>query len=161
MVVICWKISIFAPAKTTSCAKGYVMNRLWFAEKLVSLHQQKQPRCSSWRHSTVVICWKISIFAPAKTTAIGVILIIASLWFAEKLVSLHQQKQQLLRLFASPLVVICWKISIFAPAKTTWTLKRLAVSRLWFAEKLVSLHQQKQQMCASHNTNICCDLLKN
>ena len=134
-VVICWKISIFAPAKTTTNYGFHNTNMLWFAEKLVSLHQQKQLIGQTSHVRTVVICWKISIFAPAKTTRSHHRIIAYMLWFAEKLVSLHQQKQQIYRIHQFYKVVICWKISIFAPAKTTF------VWFLWF-----------------HN---CCDLLKN
>ena len=133
--MICWKISIFAPAKTTQIFKGLTADALWFAEKLVSLHQQKQ--LFYWRggYGTVVICWKISIFAPAKTTYRDWVIRICRLWFAEKLVSLHQQKQQVYDKENGKFVVICWKISIFAPAKTTDTLSDIHFS--------------------------CCDLLKN
>ena len=109
----------------------------------------------------VVICWKISIFAPAKTTKNNLKTLNIMLWFAEKLVSLHQQKQLNLITTIINQVVICWKISIFAPAKTTKNWRHQQIKLLWFAEKLVSLHQQKQLFCYIYFANVGCDLLKN
>ena len=58
-------------------------------------------------------------------------------------------------------VVICWKISIFAPAKTTLFGQGCLECALWFAEKLVSLHQQKQLSITEELRLKGCDLLKN
>ena len=93
-VVICFQISIFVTAKTTTRQANPNPSQLWFAFKLVSLLRQKQP---SWRPSkvpTVVICFQISIFVTAKTTGCLFCNLLILLWFAFKLVSLLRQKQQ-------------------------------------------------------------------
>ena len=65
------------------------------------------------------------------------------------------------RQLSQRLVVICWKISIFAPAKTTRNWLERVRFPLWFAEKLVSLHQQKQRNNSRYSIISSCDLLKN
>ena len=65
------------------------------------------------------------------------------------------------RQLSQRLVVICWKISIFAPAKTTMKKALEQIDMWWFAEKLVSLHQQKQRATDWNVYASRCDLLKN
>ena len=94
-VVICWKIRIFAYWTTPKQPNVCVLGWLWFAEKFVSLlieqHREEkgvgsQRRCDLLKNSylcllnntfrvatrvvnTVVICWKIRIFAYWTTPA--------------------------------------------------------------------------------------------
>ena len=89
LVVICWKIRIFAYWTTPNRADGEDSYKLWFAEKFVSLLIEQHPprlppirspccdllknsylcllnntRATWWStRSSVVICWKIRIFA--------------------------------------------------------------------------------------------------
>ena len=114
--MICWKISIFAQAYTSIL--------LWLLLRL-----------------SVVICWKISIFAQAYTSRMIRTSTRGQLWFAEKLVSLHKHIHPFVAWFYADRVVICWKISIFAQAYTSNIRLGMYKSRLWFAEKLVSLHK--------------------
>ena len=113
-VVICWKIRIFAYWTTPEAMFLPSAIRLWFAEKFVSLliEQHLIPGYGTYKDScdllknsylcllnntripcwpadrTVVICWKIRIFA-YWTTPIALNTVYNSpLWFAEKFVSL-------------------------------------------------------------------------
>ena len=90
LVVICWKISIFAQAYTSDNEETISSIQLWFAEKLVSLHKHIHPKETEQQTMEVVICWKISIFAQAYTSGELMALAEQQLWFAEKLVSLHK-----------------------------------------------------------------------
>ena len=90
LVVICWKISIFAQAYTSDNEETISSIQLWFAEKLVSLHKHIHPKETEQQTMEVVICWKISIFAQAYTSRISWWVLMWQLWFAEKLVSLHK-----------------------------------------------------------------------
>ena len=113
-VVICWKIRIFAYWTTPGVVKLNLHVSLWFAEKFVSLLIEQHlsveeitsvqgcdllknsylcllNNTTAWTlfwQSTVVICWKIRIFAywttPKRTYTPSIYL----LWFAEKFVSL-------------------------------------------------------------------------
>ena len=68
VVVICFKISIFALSDTTICDFILGKEQLWFALKLVSLHYQTQQEIGEDKTEHVVICFKISIFALSDTT---------------------------------------------------------------------------------------------
>ena len=165
--------------------------KLWFAEKFVSLLIEQHPaplpkvhhgRCdllknsylcllnntnckSNKRKVTVVICWKIRIFAYWTTPVKNPRTASQQLWFAEKFVSLLIEQHLEFATNASPsscdllknsylcllnntlappprfasLVVICWKIRIFAYWTTPETSIRIIRYELWFAEKFVSL----------------------
>ena len=62
-VVICWKIRIFAYWTTPKTALIINQRLLWFAEKFVSLLIEQHRHLSGISLSSVVICWKIRIFA--------------------------------------------------------------------------------------------------
>ena len=135
----------------------------------------------------VVICWKIRIFAYWTTPLIIVIDNSFQLWFAEKFVSLLIEQHpspltpakkiccDLLKnsylcllnntaLTASDhpsIVVICWKIRIFAYWTTPDTMDGWVLSALWFAEKFVSLLIEQHQPAAVKQNLLRCDLLKN
>ena len=68
------------------------------------------------------------------------------LWLALKLVSLHYQIQQTIQNTAREVVVISFKISIFALSNTTGNRFLVQNMELWLALKLVSLHYQIQQV---------------
>ena len=162
MVVICWKIRIFA-YWTTPWREGETRRwALWFAEKFVSLLIEQHQQHGCWKKRDL-------------------------LWFAEKFVSLlieqhpdinlrmSQNSCDLLKnsylcllnntrfsgISAIILVVICWKIRIFAYWTTPITRTLVTSTRLWFAEKFVSLlieqHQRRIWTACAHG----CDLLKN
>ena len=164
-VVICWKIRIFA-YWTTPHAKGRTVdNQLWFAEKFVSLlieqHQEVQydrsiRGCDLLKNSYlcllnntiaekleiqigVVICWKIRIFAYWTTPLVRIRGNAEELWFAEKFVSLLIEQHRLRTRPQWQLVVICWKIRIFAYWTTPEARGGSVAGWLWFAEKFVSL----------------------
>ena len=165
--------------------------KLWFAEKFVSLLIEQHPaplpkvhhgRCdllknsylcllnntnckSNKRKVTVVICWKIRIFAYWTTPVKNPRTASQQLWFAEKFVSLLIEQHLEFATNASPsscdllknsylcllnntlappprfasLVVICWKIRIFAYWTTPHSNLPTCINTLWFAEKFVSL----------------------
>ena len=191
VVVICWKIRIFAYWTTPNGIISAVDRVLWFAEKFVSLlieqhrHQGARPGescCDLLKNSylcllnntevhsqklagTVVICWKIRIFAYWTTPPGDGQPERHGLWFAEKFVSLLIEQHpcqctptaepccDLLKnsylcllnntTFAVGVhntpVVICWKIRIFAYWTTPLIATSLWLVLLWFAEKFVSL----------------------
>ena len=185
--MICWKIRIFAYWTTPYTYRGSGRIKLWFAEKFVSLlieqHRLrnraiKSCGCDLLKNSylcllnntlssgiiptwSVVICWKIRIFAYWTTPVCLLRPVRAWLWFAEKFVSLlieqHQMKQHLLPRH----VVICWKIRIFAYWTTPYASRGLAEDMLWFAEKFVSLLIEQHHAMLSNEIINCCDLLKN
>ena len=165
-VVICWKIRIFAYWTTPSTSSKARPFRLWFAEKFVSLlieqHREDDMHLffyscdllknsylcllnntysrKSWHSFSVVICWKIRIFAYWTTPRETILHYGKELWFAEKFVSLlieqHPTQKGVQWTISCDLlknsylcllnntrrynmievlgVVICWKIRIFA-----------------------------------------------
>ena len=143
--MICFRISIFEPLKTTRQFHLMRNIKLWFAFELVSLNHWKQLRLHPYRACQVVICFRISIFEPLKTTATGHILQNVPLWFAFELVSLNHWKQLSSNLHDQLLVVICFRISIFEPLKTTHAENATNAGKLWFAFELVSLNHWKQR----------------
>ena len=72
MVVISFKISIFALSNTTTSICSVSAKLLWLALKLVSLHYQIQPSVVLLAVKWVVISFKISIFALSNTTKIDI-----------------------------------------------------------------------------------------
>ena len=138
---------------------------LWFAEKFVSLlieqHrvsvvQLEIVRCDLLKNSylcllnntffvklhevkTVVICWKIRIFAYWTTPGLPFCIGIMLLWFAEKFVSLLIEQHPCANINNGIIVVICWKIRIFAYWTTPLYRSKFKRNALWFAEKFVSL----------------------
>ena len=142
--MISFKISIFALSNTTG---NYILKpkvKLWLALKLVSLHYQIQPSQNNEVRSRVVISFKISIFALSNTTYNTCTEYTLMLWLALKLVSLHYQIQLIFLRKSIILVVISFKISIFALSNTTLGYIAHMPIKLWLALKLVSLHYQIQ-----------------
>ena len=88
-VVICWKIRIFAYWTTPWFHRRLVMQRLWFAEKFVSLLIEQHPARPSRQRLTCCDLLKNSYLCLLNNTV---------LWFCTDPHS----------------VVICWKIRIFA-----------------------------------------------
>ena len=186
-VVICWKIRIFAYWTTPGAAGAPAVLALWFAEKFVSLLIEQHPhyiiatccsRCDLLKNSylcllnntkkrkqcteqQVVICWKIRIFAywttPLKT--------VVQCWFGCDLLKnsylclLNNTWQR--QTHVAALVVICWKIRIFAYWTTPLRLRSDNTSKLWFAEKFVSLLIEQHRPSSTASRRGRCDLLKN
>ena len=126
VVVICWKIRIFAYWTTPFHLFFGCIFKLWFAEKFVSLlieqHQYffifiiesrcdllknsylcllNNTTCVKWKSlQTVVICWKIRIFAYWTTPNLCWISNWTLLWFAEKFVSLLIEQHRMLDWYA-------------------------------------------------------------
>ena len=59
------------------------------------------------------------------------------------------------------MVVICFRISIFEPLKTTIAKNNNGTFELWFAFELVSLNHWKQPEAARAYAEASCDLLSN
>ena len=165
MVVICWKIRIFAYWTTPEYAQVSRALRCDLLKNsyLCLLNNTSMPMPLVMPR--VVICWKIRIFAYWTTPLLFSVISIVSLWFAEKFVSLlieqHQAITKMKAWFRCDLlknsylcllnntaergqrwlhgVVICWKIRIFAYWTTPSILIENKVDVLWFAEKFVSL----------------------
>ena len=138
--MICWKIRIFAYWTTPGLYEVDCSTLLWFAEKFVSLLIEQHPFFSGSIIRSVVICWKIRIFAYWTTPYHVREVRIYWLWFAEKFVSLLIEQHparggsqrpsccDLLKnsylcllnnttfenIVKTIKVVICWKIRIFA-----------------------------------------------
>ena len=113
-VVICWKIRIFAYWTTPNGFFRTIVIMLWFAEKFVSLLIEQHPECPLFFRDTVVICWKIRIFAYWTTPVRQSNILNPQLWFAEKFVSLLIEQHPGSGVRTLEPVVICWKIRIFA-----------------------------------------------
>ena len=212
-VVICWKIRIFAYWTTPEASGKTLRSLLWFAEKFVSLLIEQHllasasflERCCDLLknsylcllnntygsciqdESTVVICWKIRIFAYWTTPGYLWLFRYHTLWFAEKFVSLLIEQHLLLWfvLFSSSCdllknsylcllnntpskyhahdnhVVICWKIRIFAYWTTPFLCLYSSWYSLWFAEKFVSLLIEQHHGKEYEVKLSSCDLLKN
>ena len=83
------------------------------------------------------------------------------LWFAFELVSLNHWKQRYELENMDYQVVICFRISIFEPLKTTGKDTREYYVLLWFAFELVSLNHWKQHYVSKAYEESRCDLLSN
>ena len=59
------------------------------------------------------------------------------------------------------MVVICWKIRIFAYWTTPWLGHGRGGEELWFAEKFVSLLIEQHHKIIARSRERSCDLLKN
>ena len=186
-VVICWKIRIFAYWTTPPEHGEHVPEKLWFAEKFVSLLIEQHPvyeaelrieSCDLLKNSylcllnntsgrtgtsmrVVVICWKIRIFAYWTTPLRRCSASSLKLWFAEKFVSLLIEQHLRLEMLARIRVVICWKIRIFAYWTTPNCDRQRHGQGLWFAEKFVSLLIEQHPIRSRMILKISCDLLKN
>ena len=160
-VVNCFRISIFAVAKTIRSAQALRWRTLWIAFELVSLQWQKQSLVAGKVSLAVVNCFRISIFAVAKTMSVRLLDAQNLLWIAFELVSLQWQKQFYQPGIDALQVVNCFRISIFAVAKTMRVLVKCEDDKLWIAFELVSLQWQKQWALDTMCTSACCELLSN
>ena len=186
-VVICWKIRIFAYWTTPERNGSPEGLPLWFAEKFVSLLIEQHLSLPRKKWICVVICWKIRIFAYWTTPRGEEHRQGDTLWFAEKFVSLlieqhlndgaEQQrarcdllKNSYLCLLNNTyyhvgwfvlLVVICWKVRIFAYWTTPHKRRNCRGKKLWFAEKFVSLLIEQHRKIVFKGFELSCDLLKN
>ena len=187
LVVICWKIRIFAYWTTPKGLGQAVARRLWFAEKFVSLlieqhramksEEQKiscdllknsylcllnnTPRYQGSTHGLVVICWKIRIFAYWTTPSDSLILASISLWFAEKFVSLLIEQHQLEEAGDTHTSCDLLKNSYLCLLNNTFQTYCPKERRLWFAEKFVSLLIEQHLLRVGGFVPGRCDLLKN
>ena len=160
-VVICWKIRIFAYWTTPHRGDRPFDGELWFAEKFVSLLIEQHLYAPTHYHRDVVICWKIRIFAYWTTPKSYMTNWHKELWFAEKFVSLLIEQHPTEREYRRLLVVICWKIRIFAYWTTPGRAHRGGEGQLWFAEKFVSLLIEQHLKTKVRTQTSSCDLLKN
>ena len=96
-VVNCFRITIFAVAKTIATHRMRTRTSLWIAFELLSLQWQKQSRSSKYWLYTVVNCFRITIFAVAKTMSPCCPALCPELWIAFELLSLQWQKQCILK----------------------------------------------------------------
>ena len=145
-VVICWKIRIFAYWTTPNHHVSYVQSQLWFAEKFVSLLIEQHPKATNIAASYRCDLLKNSYLCLLNNTSWKRSIDYDALWFAEKFVSLliEQHPKATTSLFSMccdllknsylcllnnthrvyksrlQIVVICWKIRIFA----YWTTPR-------------------------------------
>ena len=186
-VVICWKIRIFAYWTTPALLQYSVASVLWFAEKFVSLlieqHHiiiilSKAYGCDLLKNSylcllnnthlfsfslvlSVVICWKIRIFAYWTTPFRAARNDSCSLWFAEKFVSLLIEQHPNQRRRYSPCGCDLLKNSYLCLLNNTVLLRARMTSMLWFAEKFVSLLIEQHPKFPRNIIQKSCDLLKN
>ena len=136
VVVICWKIRIFAYWTTPISIYSSGVKLLWFAEKFVSLLIEQHPG-------------SVNIF----------LIFCCDLLKNSYLCLLNNTARRCL----DPLhhVVICWKIRIFAYWTTPTDQAVIKTALLWFAEKFVSLLIEQHPTNAAASAAISCDLLKN
>ena len=157
--MICFKIRIFVPRQTSASLCVTCWMALWFALKFVSLCQDKHLVVKIIRRRCVVICFKIRIFVPRQTSPWLCEILLRTLWFALKFVSLCQDKHPRRPTLHLLYVVICFKIRIFVPRQTSVSLDFVRKRLLWFALKFVSLCQDKHPSELSSFELNCCDLL--
>ena len=187
LVVICWKIRIFAYWTTPYLPYPPTFRQLWFAEKFVSLlieqHQLWKYSLSffscdllknsylcllnntwkqwKWQKKVVVICWKIRIFAYWTTPRFFAVYRSCELWFAEKFVSLlieqHRKDYEEDNNYCCDLL----KNSYLCLLNNTHSCLLPKLFSLWFAEKFVSLLIEQHHHHQSGPTSAGCDLLKN
>ena len=161
VVVICWKIRIFAYWTTPNITRTWEPHELWFAEKFVSLLIEQHLHVAVSRERFSCDLLKNSYLCLLNNTRIRFNAELLGLWFAEKFVSLLIEQHRDCGRSGSKSVVICWKIRIFA----YWTTPRCCSSPhrdwLWFAEKFVSLLIEQHQKGKNVTCSNSCDLLKN
>ena len=108
-----------------------------------------------------MICWKIRIFAYWTTPLYGIC------WLKKSCDLLKNSYLCLLNNtlynnnYYSCVVVICWKIRIFAYWTTPTYHHRTIHAVLWFAEKFVSLLIEQHHNTHQDTMFVSCDLLKN
>ena len=159
VVVICFKIRIFALRQTSLALCEWRARSLWFALKFVSLRLDKHQAVSCSRWWSVVICFKIRIFALRQTSRGRRGKSPSRLWFALKFVSLRLDKHHYVDDDSDKDVVICFKIRIFALRQTSHQNILYHEVRLWFALKFVSLRLDKHLYPPLLRTGGGCDLL--
>ena len=135
-VVICWKIRIFAYWTTPLRVEGFPSPSLWFAEKFVSLLIEQHPMCFRKPQYRCCDLLKNSYLCLLNNT-------------------LGRD------IAACAVVVICWKIRIFAYWTTPQGHGATYGCRLWFAEKFVSLLIEQHPRRRRGPSSVSCDLLKN
>ena len=113
-VVICWKIRIFAYWTTPRHWQRHRQGQLWFAEKFVSLLIEQHLTGNGYNGDLRCDLLKNSYLCLLNNTFLY-----------------HR--------LAKKIVVICWKIRIFAYWTTPNLLNNTKPLALWFAEKFVSL----------------------
>ena len=166
----CFRLIIFAKAKTTFKWFVLVGSLLWIAFDWLSLQRQKQQDADKWFSyvccellsidylckgknnikiqknglCSVVNCFRLIIFAKAKTTSRIRLMQCKELWIAFDWLSLQRQKQPQALQVCVAWVVNCFRLIIFAKAKTTSTSALYTKSSLWIAFDWLSLQRQKQ-----------------
>ena len=157
--MICFKIRIFALRQTSIHWLCNDRAWLWFALKFVSLrldkHHYRQRSC----YKSVVICFKIRIFALRQTSTLRGFTHTQMLWFALKFVSLRLDKHHSFNQSCRCYVVICFKIRIFALRQTSFVHSIHCSFGLWFALKFVSLRLDKHLYSFTFCIFDRCDLL--
>ena len=113
-----------------------IINKLWFAEKFVSLLIEQHRITSS-----IIIIISCDLLKNSYLCLLNNTIII----FAQN----------------CSLVVICWKIRIFAYWTTPTPAGHLYAVALWFAEKFVSLLIEQHLSTQALAACMSCDLLKN
>ena len=172
IVVIYFQICIFEPLETTTPSETDFTILLWFTFKFVSLNHWKQLIIIKKFLFSVVIYFQICIFEPLETTCTVYTILLHSLWFTFKFVSLNHWKQRtwlhefqdigcdlLSNLYLWTIgnnisktyaykynVVIYFQICIFEPLETTLQPRIRRFNALWFTFKFVSLNHWKQQI---------------
>ena len=114
VVVICWKIRIFAYWTTPPPKSWHFCRRLWFAEKFVSLLIEQHLSADFYLNNGGCDLLKNSYLCLLNNTAQCWMLASKALWFAEKFVSLLIEQHRITSRINTESVVICWKIRIFA-----------------------------------------------
>ena len=136
IVVICWKIRIFAYWTTPTIFHVLSFRALWFAEKFVSLLIEQHLLCIIMVKPLSCDLLKNSYLCLLNNTNLG-------------------DDAKVMQ------VVICWKIRIFAYWTTPLLVSPIIYWTLWFAEKFVSLLIEQHPGKTGMDWVGSCDLLKN
>ena len=139
-VVNCFKMCIFALARTTSKSPTFSKSCCELLQNVYLCISTYNTIATSSLSQTVVNCFKMCIFALARTT----VCISVNSWRRCELLQnvylcISTYNFPWRNLFPSS-VVNCFKMCIFALARTTGGAVEVRTSVLWIASKCVSLH---------------------
>ena len=161
LVVICWKIRIFAYWTTPSCR---ACSRWTCCDLLKNSYLCLLNNTDAWWWTTrpsVVICWKIRIFAYWTTPRCSCWSPRTLLWFAEKFVSLLIEQHLLTQMASALSSCDLLKNSYLCLLNNTSYIGCITSNMLWFAEKFVSLLIEQHLSSGTPVSRSGCDLLKN
>ena len=139
-VVNCFKMCIFALARTTRYKQERPFRSCELLQNVYLCISTYNWKCIPWKRTYVVNCFKMCIFALARTTAVLRLVVRTSCELLQNVylcISTYNSRSWSTN---SRYVVNCFKMCIFALARTTLNPLIPTYWQLWIASKCVSLH---------------------